>query len=370
MKKILIVSAYLYQKASPRALRTIELAREFSRIGHDVTVISSTKERPNDIDFKEPFNFIELGELTWKNPYLGNSKWCLFLSAVLKRALLVTFEYPYIQFFWNVRHSLKEKNGYDLLISIAHPHTVHWGIASIYSKSLAKTWVADCGDPYALLQNDSFKKWIHFHWIEKWFMRKCDYVSIPIESARSSYFPEFNGKIKIIPQGLTFPDLHHSKEDLQNQQITFAYTGDIYPYQQYALHFFGQLKMINIPFKLIIYSSGLDLFKSTMDESVKRNCEFFEPIDRAELLQKLVHVDFLLFFPYKNSTQSPFKLIDYTFLNKPILDYKADYFSVEKLHQFIQRDYRHRYLGVNLEEHRMEIVAQSFIDLVNKNLTP
>lgn len=361
--KILIVSAYLYHKASPRALRARELALEFARRGHDVTVVSSVKYKPIDAASTESFKLIDLGELTWKVPNFGNSKFGLILNAVFRRLCLVLFEYPFIQYYWMVRRVINKQKGYDLLISIAHPHPIHWGIASKYSKSLAKTWVADCGDPYALLQNDSFKKWRHFHWIEKWFMRKCDYVSIPIESARSSYFPEFNGKIKIIPQGLTFPDLHHPKEDLQNQQITFAYTGDIYPYQQYASHLLNQLKKIDIPFKLIIYSSGLDFFKSTMDESVKRNCEFFEPIERFELLQKLVRVDFLFFFPYKNPSQRPFKIIDYSFLKKPILMYEADSASVERLQQFMTYNFTQEFTDIDLESHNIDIVAQKFMIL-------
>ncbi len=362
------MSAYLYQKASPRALRTMELATQLSKMGHDVTVVSSAKERPNGSHYKELFKFIALGDLTWKNFYLGNSKWGVFLGAALRRSLLVLFEYPNIQYVWLVRRRIKDKQGYDLLISIAHPHTIHWAIASIYSKSLAKTWVADCGDPYALLQNDSFKKWVHFHWIERWSFRKCDYISIPVETALKSYFSEFHKKIKIIPQGLTFPDLIRPMHDSQNEKITFAYSGDIFPYQQYALHFFSQLKKIKIPFNFIVYSSGLDFFKSKIDESVRNNCDFFEPIDRVELIRLLMHVDFLVFFPYQNPSQSPFKLIDYTYLKKPILEYSADEYSMLTFHQFIQRDYSSQYAGINLEDYKIEGVAQRFIDLIDSNI--
>jgi hypothetical protein len=94
-----------------------------------------------------------------------------------------------------VKKKLKTENAcYDLLISIAVPHTVHWGVAACRSTShqIANTWVADCGDPYVGQENDSFKVPFYFSWVEKWFMRKADFISVPTNGAIAAYFPEFS----------------------------------------------------------------------------------------------------------------------------------------------------------------------------------
>jgi len=55
---------------------------------------------------------------------------------------------------------------YDLLISIAVPYPIHWGVAAVWakdkSKNLAPNWIADCGDPYCFQENDTFKPPFYF----------------------------------------------------------------------------------------------------------------------------------------------------------------------------------------------------------------
>src|SRR5699024_12169166 len=74
----------------------------------------------------------------------------LFPYTTLFRSLLQLFEYPDIELLFKVKKALREESGFDLLISIAVPHPIHWGTAWAWRKEnpIAKTWVADCGDPY------------------------------------------------------------------------------------------------------------------------------------------------------------------------------------------------------------------------------
>ena len=61
-KKILLVSNGFYPEISPRSFRATELAKEFSRQGHDVTVISKYRDFNYD-DFlkKHSITFNMLG---------------------------------------------------------------------------------------------------------------------------------------------------------------------------------------------------------------------------------------------------------------------------------------------------------------------
>ena len=97
-------------------------------------------------------------------------------------------------------NSLKKEKGHDLILSIAHPYPIHWGVASIWNKnqSIAKYWIADCGDPYLNQDNGGWKPPYYFGFVEKWFMRKATFITVPIVEALSGYFKEFHDKIKII----------------------------------------------------------------------------------------------------------------------------------------------------------------------------
>ena len=206
-RKILLVSNGFYPEISPRSYRATELAKELYRQGHGVTVISKFRKH----DYSEFLNEYRLTFKMWgraKFPVVPNFKHKPFslLSRALTRILLTLFEYPGIEEMFRVRNVLREEAGYDIVISFAVPYPVHWGVA--WSRSgkhrIADVWVADCGDPYMGDVLDSFRKPFYFKYLEKWFCKKADYITIPIESARPGYYSEFQSKIRIIPQGFDF----------------------------------------------------------------------------------------------------------------------------------------------------------------------
>src|SRR5699024_6823793 len=130
-----------------------------------------------------------------------------------------------------LKRKKKDKEYYDLLISIAVPHTIHWGVAAIWKKhnNLAKTWFADCGDPFMGQENDIFKYPFYFKYSEKWFCRKADYITVPTEASIKAYYSEFHHKIRIIPQGFKFEDIHVEENTYANPVPTFAYAGGFIP---------------------------------------------------------------------------------------------------------------------------------------------
>jgi hypothetical protein len=111
----------------------------------------------------------------------------------MKKKEEITKEPSKIELFFKVKNALRKyKPGtFEKLISIAFPYPVHWGVAAIWDKKRsennpAKLWIADCGDPYMLQENDTFTPVFYFGWVEKWFCKKIDYLSVPTEK---SYIP-------------------------------------------------------------------------------------------------------------------------------------------------------------------------------------
>jgi hypothetical protein len=363
MKKVLIVTNGFFPENSPRSLRATELAVEFSNQGHDVTVITHPRDGTQSFCEDKNIRFKSLGLLTWPAPKIKGTGLVLIFWKIIVRFSTLLFEYPFIQIMPLMKKALKGESGYDMLISIAVPYPIHWGIASVrtHKNPIAKIWVADCGDPYMGQENDTFNPPFYFGWIEKWFCRKADYLSVPFDGAIKSYFEEFHSKIKVIPQGLTFPVL---KNEIKTDKVpTFAYAGNISSYMHYAIPFFNLLNSLDEEFKFVIYTNDKDKYTQTLNEKTLLKCEFNNYKERIQLLSELNKVDFLVHFPYRIQVQKSLKLVDYHFLNKPILSFVGDEHSNQKLKQFLNSDYKNKLDPESIDSYRINNVANQFIIL-------
>lgn len=367
-KKILIVSRSFYPEQSPRSLRTTELVKEFARLGHDVTLLT-IKNYDIHPSLEEEYGITikDMGKLRFPDVQLTGMDGIKNLSIrAIKRGLQLFFEYPHIELLFKVSKALKKESGYDLMISIAAPYPVHWGVAKARSARhpIAKIWVADCGDPYVGRENDSFNVLFYFSFIEKWFSRKADFITIPFEGARSAYFEEFHPKIRIIPQGLSFPKQQNTDHTYsRNHDITFAYFGNIESYRHYAIPFLEKLNSVKKSFKFIIYTRRKDIFESHLDQQTLNKCLLMDYVERDVLLDQLSSVDFLVHFPYQKETQKSLKLIDYNYLNKPILEYKNDDFSDRVFNEFLNYNFENKKEFEDYEKYRIENVCADFLKL-------
>src|SRR5690606_19247163 len=181
----------------------------------------------------------------------------------------------------------------------------------------AQTWIADCGDPFMGQENDTFKYPFYFKYIEKWFCKKADYLSIPIKTAISAYYPEFHNKIRVIPQGFKFEDIDLAPKN-KNDFPHFAYAGGLIPGRRDPKEFFEFLVNYKHPFKFDIYTNQVNLVDSYVKRSNGR-IEVKKYLPRKELLYELSKLDFLINFENKGQKQIPSKIIDYVIVDKPIL---------------------------------------------------
>jgi hypothetical protein len=233
---------------------------------------------------------------------------------------------------------------------------------------IADVWVADCGDPYYGLENDSFNALFYFSYIEKWFSRKADYITIPFEGARSAYFPEFHSKIKIIPQGLFFPEKESPIKKVKNKEITFAYFGNIQSYLHYAVPFLEKLNALDKDFRFIVYTRDRQLYERILNTETLRMCEIRGYVDRQVLLGQLNGVDFLVHFPYRKGTQKSLKLIDYAYLGKPVLSYSNDERSDRILNEFMSYNFKNQMPLEDYSKYRIENVSARFLELTQTDL--
>ncbi|WP_449387654.1 hypothetical protein [Chryseobacterium lineare] len=363
---ILIVSHMIYPFQSPRSYRTTELAVELAK-NHNVTLVANCS--PEEYSKWNLFNKISLksfSKLLFIKKHSNKKEKYSLIDKILLKLFRKKIMYPNIEFLWKIPQTLKDFSDFDVLISIAAPHAIHWGCyrAIRSNTKLAKVWIADCGDPFMMnvLENPPF----YFKQLEKQFMERADFVTIPIENARSSYYPEFHDKIHVIPQGFNFSNTKVFEGEIHNSVPTFAYAGVFYPEIRDPKLFLDHLCTIKDDFKFIIYTKDDSLIKDYYSR-LNSKIEVREYIPRDELIYELSKMDFLINFENKESAQSPSKLIDYGLTNRPILSMQFDINNISDFDQFLRGNYSNS-LEIDIDQYNIENVANRFIELINTKL--
>lgn len=373
--KILIISAHVFDKYSPRALRTKELYLALLKKGVEVDLICHRYFNAENIEFQQNKDIIDLEDI---NLPIIKPQGVFVIRKVISSLNAIAswlFEYPNIKYFFLLRRVFKKHplKGYDAIITIAQPYPLHWGLASFSNKKrkeIGKIWIADCGDPYSFNQNHIMRPVFYLRLVERWFMRRCDSVIVPIVEAKYFYYKEFNRKITVIPQGLSFPERLevHSPENLNNP-IVFGYAGNILAYSKRARHFLSFLNSVELDFRFIIFTDSTDFFRDNLSDEAFAKCIIHTRISRYTMLEILERVDFLIYFPYEKPGQQPFKLIDYSFLKKPIFNYQGNAEDYNIFYEFMDRNYNNKYKNVlDLENHLSDVVAAQFLGLIRNSL--
>lgn len=371
-KKILIVTRYFYPENTPRAFRATELANEFAAQGNEVVILTCKNYNIHpDLEEKHSFTIRDFGSVHLKPVnYESSNKLSSIIKTVWRRLLLMLFEYPDIELMWLVKQALKNESGYDLLISNAVPHPIHWGVAWARSKKnrIAKIWAADCGDPYMGCKTDSFKKLFYFSFLEKWFMRKADFITLPNQDHKSQYYSQFHDKIRIIPQGFKFENSSVYNGEIKNSIPTFAFAGVLLKQTRNPQNILDYLATVDVDFKFIIYTQSIELVEKYIP-ILKHKIEIRPFVVRNELLYVLSQMDFLLNIEFHASVRSnsPSKLIDYYIVNRPVLSLNMEYPDYEKINKFLRGDYTDRLIVHDVDKFRIENVTMNFLNLVEIN---
>ena len=96
VKKILIIGNSFFPENSPRAFRTTELVKEFTRQGHKVTVLIPKNTRDH-VKFEKKHNvkIKDLGKNSCKEiDTASGGKYIVLLKRMVRRVLNLLFEFP------------------------------------------------------------------------------------------------------------------------------------------------------------------------------------------------------------------------------------------------------------------------------------
>ncbi|HPM03321.1 MAG TPA: glycosyltransferase [Candidatus Cloacimonadota bacterium] len=367
-RKIIIVTAGFFPQNSPRSFRATELAKEFARRGHEVVVYTPV----NGFDYRNledtyGFTVKDLGRVRFKNFTIASNGSSQLFKRAINRVLQLLIEYPDIQLMFKVRRALRGEKDFDLLISNAVPYPVHWGVALFWvrNNSIAKTWVADCGDPYMGLKWDSFRKLFYFKYIEKWFCRKADYISVPADDYVQYYYPEFKFKIKVIPQGFKFEDNIIYREEIKNRVPNFAFSGRFLPRLRDPIPFLNYLSTLERDFRFVVFSPNTE-FLIPFKEKLGERLVVKGFIQREKLIYELSKMDFLVNIEFHSSirSNSPSKLADYAIAKRPVISLNMQNLNKESILEFLDGNYEKQMIIRNPDRYRIENVTRQFLELI------
>jgi hypothetical protein len=352
---------------TPRAHRTTELMKEIARQGHAVTVyavlgnydyskfIDESGVEVKNIPIKwmwHPFNSDGDGKRFWIDKILG-------------KLLGKKFLFPNFEFYYAVQRILKMDNNYDVVISIAEPHQIHWGIAKYRTTNpscFPNVWIADCGDPFV---NNDIESWKNKKYgvFEHLFCKHTDFITVPEKQAVNGYFLEYHNKIRVIPQGFDF-NPKEVNTPVKNSIPTFAYAGTFYADIRNPKQWMEVLCRLPESFKFIVYtnhSNLIDKYKEILGDKL----DIRKGIPRDILLIELKKMDFLVNLNNENSpNQIPSKLIDYAITGRPILNVNPSNVDVNQLEKFMNGDFKNAFIVSELNKYRISSVVDSFFSII------
>jgi hypothetical protein len=352
---------------TPRAHRTTELVKELGKRGHEVTLYAVIGKYDYSHFEKKYGVRIKNIPLKWTiHPYNSDNDKRRTLVDKAMGKLLKRFEFPNIEFKYRISEILKIDHGYDALITIADPHQIHWGVATLKKKApelVPQIWIADCGDPFML--NGRSNHLNYFEKYERLFCEQCDFLTVPVEEAKQGYYPEFRNKIKVIPQGFEF-EAEQENNEPNNPIITFAYAGVFYNDIRNPKSLLDYLSSLDIDFRFEVYSSDhspVKHFRTKLGERLVLK----SPLERKHLIQELRKKDFLINIENVNSpAQIPSKLIDYGITGRPILSVNPLNINKSLIDQFINKNYSNQFIVNNLQQYDIRHVTDNFLKLINE----
>lgn len=360
-KKINIVCRTFYPSQSPRSNRAMYLAIELANRGYDVKVYSLLGKF-NYLEFQKKYNLkiINLGKSRLGNGDSDTGKQSNnFLFRITRKLFGRFILFPEVEIMYLIFKKRKEILNSEYIISIAAPFTIHFGVGLIKKQNQQK-WISDCGDPFTLNPHSNYP--FYFKFIENWWAKKTDYITIPILEARSAYPEKYIKKVCIIPQG--FPIINQlEKNYTKNKITTFCYSGTVYKGLRDPTRLLEYLTTLKFDFRFIIYTKTNELFLP-FQEKLGKKLILKSHIPREDLLIELSKMDFLINIQNKSSIQAPSKLIDYAMSKRPIIEITSNLLPNEKI--ILKDCFYHKFpkQNIDLEKYNIENVAKQFIDLL------
>lgn len=356
MRILIIISQYLPAQ-TPNTLRWQPLAEYFSRLGHEVHILT-TKRTGYQTPDKLPYHIHRAGHNSLKDALYN-----LFNRENRRNEVHNTPRSPgtfsrffdfvadriWRKYYWPDGSTLFIKPGIRLgktivrrqqishIISVGLPFSCHQIARALIEDNPEVHWLMDVQDPFSISKEfrvNNFKKYEAKNYAaERAALSAANAVTMTNQKAAERYrnaFPESAKKIAVIPPLLNPPDiLPHVPKVLNKEKTHFCYSGSFYTgvrsitplllLLDYALrtnpsfaetiriHLVGQLDRHTI--------ETMNAFRH-LDKYIINHG--FVP--RNQAYDYIAKADFLLNFGNTTDYHLPSKVVDFLYLQKPVIN--------------------------------------------------
>ena len=342
MSKYLIVTHQFLPHVSPRTTRWKLLVDELVSLGHEVTVLTGTKQHSQDSNIEIIFvgnsraSNVVVNLRNQSNSLDSKNRIKSIIFKLLKkvyRFVIRNFAWPDYTMFWlisvfKVRKKLNLE--YDVLVTVSLPFSSH--IAGyLINKKIGKPWIMDVGDPFTLKttapENNSFLYGRLNKHYEMKFYKQASKVLFTHDDARKIHIKEFhiNPSITAVGQPISKFREHLYEQtknyNYTNNDIKFGYFGIfthgvrtpvnfinfLDKFQNYEMHWY-----INSDSESILQKNKLNSSKHIFNSHVARD-------EALQLMTKAFHC--LVSIGNLNPNQIPSKVIEYIATGKPVIHF-------------------------------------------------
>ena len=342
MSKYLIVTHQFLPHVSPRTTRWKLLVDELVLLGHEVTVLTGTKQHSQDSNIEIIFvgnsraSNVVVSLRNQSNSLDSKNRIKSIIFKLLKkvyRFVIRNFAWPDYTMFWLIsvfRVRKKLNLEYDVLVTVSLPFSSH--IAGyLINKKIGKPWIMDVGDPFTLKttapENNSFLYGRLNKHYEMKFYKQASKVLFTHDDARKIHIKEFhiNPSITAVGQPISKFREHLYEQtknyNYTNNDIKFGYFGIfthgvrtpvnfinfLDKFQNYEMHWY-----INSDSESILQKNNLNSSKHIFNSHVARD-------EALQLMTKAFHC--LVSIGNLNPNQIPSKVIEYIATGKPVIHF-------------------------------------------------
>lgn len=397
--KILIITTFFPPLNSIASLRPYSWAKYWSAMGHDVTVLTTEKDKDDKTNLNmshEGFNVVEIPFPQWikkkKREYRqseptkasthAKKNWGhkLFDFLRYEKGVFQACRMPDITHFWikKAYASILDHGPWDCVITTAGPYTTHLLGCKMKKNQLTQKWIADYRDAWSF--NCTYKGIFPFNWLEplleKRILKHADDITTISEPFAERFSENFSHpSVHVINNGFDTEDLKILPPESifpEDGKVRIVYTGIIYQGKSNPSPLFEAIRQINNDAKICHLLQYLEIiFVGAQSGDLEHLIEKYQIgpwvknrgfLKREDALRMQRDAHALLFLTWNNPSFEGVlsgKLFEYLFSGTPILAIGADH--LEASQQLILDAKAGKAL------HNVVDIRNELIDLLEKN---